>query len=109
MLVLAAFKQGLFFRSSLRIVRFLQSFGTIFCLGLQRNAVRLLLCCAISSHRMLLEHGRYYGLGMDALRTECNENTDGIMVWAWLLCDSNAMRTRTVLWFGHGCFVTRMQ
>ena len=34
---------------------------------------------ACSGYRMLWEHGRYYGLGMDALGT------------------------RTLFWFGHGC------
>ena len=30
---------------------------------------------------MLLEHERYYGLGMDALRPVCSWNTNVIMVW----------------------------
>ena len=34
--------------------------------------------------RMLLEHERNYGLGMDALVIECSWNTNGIMVWAWM-------------------------
>ena len=34
---------------------------------------------------MLLEHDRNYGLGMDALVSECSWNTTGIMVWAWML------------------------
>ena len=38
---------------------------------------------------MLLWFG---GLGMDALRIECNENTDVIMVW----------------WLGRGCAGDRM-
>ena len=38
-----------------------------------------------SSHRMLLEHERYYGLGMDALVTICSWNTNIMMVWAWML------------------------
>ena len=33
-----------------------------------------------SGHRMLLEHQRNYGLGMDALVTVCSWNTNGIMV-----------------------------
>ena len=37
------------------------------------------------SDRMLLEHRRYYGLGMDATVTACSWNTNVIMVWAWML------------------------
>ena len=33
------------------------------------------------SHRILLEHKRNYGLGMDALVTVFSWNTNGIMVW----------------------------
>ena len=57
---------------------------------------------------MLLEHERYYGLGMDALRPVCSWNTNVIMVWAWMLGDPYALGTRTLLWFGHGCSETRM-
>ena len=39
-----------------------------------------------SGVRMLLEHELYYGLGMDALVTECLWNTSVIMVRAWMLC-----------------------
>ena len=65
---------------------------------------------------MLLEHGRNYDLGMDALvgvcalgtRTEydlgmdalvsgCSWNTNGIMVLAWMLWLAYALRTRTEL------------
>ena len=38
-----------------------------------------------SRERMLLEHERYYGLGMDALVVVCSWNTNAIMVWAWML------------------------
>ena len=38
-----------------------------------------------SSNRMLLKHEQNYGLGMDAPVTACFWNTDGIMVWAWIL------------------------
>ena len=34
---------------------------------------------------MLLEHERYYDLGMDALVIVCSRNTNVIMVWAWML------------------------
>ena len=33
---------------------------------------------------MLLEHERYYGLGMDVLVTECFWNTNVPVVWAWM-------------------------
>ena len=36
-----------------------------------------------SGNRMLLEHERYHGLGMDALATLCSWNTNVIMIWAW--------------------------
>ena len=61
-----------------------------------------------SGHRMLLEHERNYGLGMDALVTVCFWNTNGIMVWAWMLWSPYALGTRTELWFGHGCSGHRM-
>ena len=56
-----------------------------------------------SGHRMLLEHERNYGLGMDVLVTICSWNANGIMVWAWMLWSSDALGTLTELWFGHGC------
>ena len=34
---------------------------------------------------MLLERERNYDLGMDALGTVCSWNTNGIMIWAWML------------------------
>ena len=44
---------------------------------------------ARSGDRMLLQHERNYGLGMDALvmlrGPVCSWNTNGIMVWAWML------------------------
>ena len=61
-----------------------------------------------SGHRMLLEHERNYGLGMDALVTVCSWNTNGIMVWAWMLWSPYALGTRTELWLGHGCCGQRM-
>ena len=39
-------------------------------------------CCG---RRMLLEHERNFGLGMDALVSVCSWNTNGILVWAWML------------------------
>ena len=38
-----------------------------------------------SGHRMLLEHKRNYGLGMDALVTVCSWNTSKITVSTWML------------------------
>ena len=74
-----------------------------------------------SGHRVLLEHERNDGLGMDALVAVCLEheqnaglgmdalviesfwNMNGIMVWAWMLWSPSALGTRTEFWFGHGC------
>ena len=39
----------------------------------------------VSGERMLLEHERYYGLGMDALVSVCSWNANIMMVWAWML------------------------
>ena len=52
---------------------------------------------------MLLEHDRYYGLGMDSLAIVCSWNTNRIMVWAWMLWSSYVLGTRSLLWLGHGC------
>ena len=51
-----------------------------------------------SGHRMLWEHERDYGLGMDAMVSVCSGNTNGIMVRAWMLWSAYALRTRTALW-----------
>ena len=56
-----------------------------------------------SGHRMLWEHERDSGLGMDALVIVRSGNTNEILVWAWMLWSSYALGTRTRLWFGHGC------
>ena len=61
-----------------------------------------------SGHRMLLEHERNYGLGMDALVSGCSRNTNVNMVWAWMLWSPYALGTRTELWFWHGCSGHRM-
>ena len=61
-----------------------------------------------SAERMLSEHDRNYGLGMDALVTVCSSNTNGSMVWAWMLWSAYALPTRTEVWFGHGCSGQRM-
>ena len=63
---------------------------------------------------MLMEHKRNYALGMDALVrnyalgmdasvTVCSWNTNGIMLWAWMLWSPYALGTRTELCFGHEC------
>ena len=57
---------------------------------------------------MLFEHERYHGLGMDALVIVCSWSTNVFMVWARMLWSSYALRTRTLLWFGHGCSGHRM-
>ena len=57
---------------------------------------------------MLLEHERKYDLGLDALVSGCSWNTNGIMIWAWMLWSPYALGTRTELWFGHGCSGHRM-
>ena len=61
-----------------------------------------------SGHRMLLEHERYHGLGMDALVIVFSRSTSAIMVWARMLWSSYDLRTQTFLWFGHGCSGHRM-
>ena len=61
-----------------------------------------------SGQRMLLEHERDSGLGMDALVSVCSWNTNEIMVWAWMLWSAYALGTRARLWFGHGCSFRRM-
>ena len=57
---------------------------------------------------MLWEHDFYYGLGIDALVSVRSGNVNVIMVWAWMLWSAYALGTRTLLWFGHGCFGQRM-
>ena len=78
-----------------------------------------------SGHHMLLEHERYYGLGMDALVIVCSWNTNvtivwawmlessyafgtGALSWAWMLWSSHAFGTRTLFWFGHAWSGHRM-
>ena len=58
--------------------------------------------------RMLLKHERNYGLGMHAAVSVCTWNTNGIMVWAWMLWSSDALGTRAESWFVHGCCGERM-
>ena len=63
-------------------------------------------CCG---HRMLLEHERNYGLGLDALVTVCFWNTNGIMLSAWMLLSPDGLGKRTESWFAHGCSGHRMR
>ena len=58
---------------------------------------------ACSGDRMLLQHQRNYGLGMDALGTRTE-------LWFVHGCcrAPYALGTRTELWFGHGCSGDRM-
>ena len=46
---------------------------------------RTLLWCGhgCTGHRVLVDHERYYGVGMDALVTVCSWTTNVIMGWAW--------------------------
>ena len=54
-----------------------------------------------SGYRMLLEHERYYGLGMDALVIVCSEHER--YYGLGMVGLSYALGTRTLLWFGRGC------
>ena len=56
---------------------------------------------ACSGYRMLWEHGRYYGLGMDALVILCSWNMNVMTAWAWMQWFSHTLETRTLSWFGH--------
>ena len=49
-----------------------------------------------------------HSLGKDALVTVCFWNTDGIMVCAQMLCQLQALGTRTEIWFGNECSGDRM-
>ena len=51
-----------------------------------------------SGNRRRLEQERYHGLGMGAVATVCSRNTNVIMVWAWMLWQPYALRTRTLSW-----------
>ena len=56
-----------------------------------------------AGHRVLADHERHYGLGMDALVTVCSWTTNVIMVWARMHWSPCVRGPRTLLWFGHGC------
>ena len=45
-----------------------------------------------SGQRMLLKHDGNYGLGMDAPVTLCSWNTNGNMVWAWMLWSAHSSK-----------------
>ena len=46
--------------------------------------------------------------GTKALVTVCFWHTNRIMAWAWMLWSPQALGTRTLSWFGHGCSGHRM-
>ena len=52
-----------------------------------------------SGYRMHWEHECSCGLRMDAPVIGCTRNTSVIRVWAWMPWLSDALRTRTLLWF----------
>ena len=49
------------------------------------------------------KHGRYHGLGMDALANEWAGSMDVIMVWAWMHWPVSGLVACGLSWFGHGC------
>ena len=55
---------------------------------------------------MLLEHERNYGLGMDAVVLVCSLNTNGIMVWAWMLCNGMLLEHERNYGLGMDALVT---
>ena len=56
-----------------------------------------------TGHRVLVDHERYHGLGMDALATVFSWTTNVIMIWACMHWSPCARGPRTSLWFGQGC------
>ena len=74
----------------------------------ERNIEELWFGHRCTGSRMLLEHERTYGLSMKTLVSECSWNTNGIMIWAWMLWLAYALGTQKELWFGHGCSGGRM-
>ena len=54
------------------------------------------------------EQERHYFLGMDAVLSICTRKTNVIRVWAWILWLSDALRRRTLSWFGLGSSGYRM-
>ena len=56
------------------------------CTGNRMLATRTLIWFGhgCTGNCMLSKHERYYGVGMDALVTECSRNTNVIMAWAWM-------------------------
>ena len=52
--------------------------------GTQSNLNIIMVSAWMLGDRMLLEHERYYGLGMDALVTMCSWNTNVVLVWTWM-------------------------
>ena len=52
---------------------------------------------------MLSEFKWNYDLGIDALLTVCSRNTNGNMIWAWMLWSSYILPIRMEIWFGYRC------
>ena len=68
--------------------------------------MHVLVCTLLESFRPLPVGAS--GLSLDALVTVCSWNTNGIMVWAWMLWSPYACGTPAEVCFGHGCFGHRM-
>ena len=77
------------------------------CFGYRTHSV-LWFGHGCSGYRMHWEHARYCGLRMDALVIGCTQNTNVLVVKAWMRWLSDALRTRTLSWFEHGCSGYRM-
>ena len=99
---------------------------------MQSNLNVIMVSAWMLGDRMLSEHERYYGLGMDALVTMCSWNTNVVLVWAWMRGErrllehegtrkllsmvwawmlwtaAGALGTRPLLWFGQRCTGDRM-
>ena len=56
--------------------------------------------------RMLLEHERHYGLGMDALFSRCSWNKHVVLVSAWMLQKSNTLEPERYYGMGMDALVT---
>ena len=49
------------------------------------------------------EDERCWGLRIDTMVNVCIRNTNVNMAWTWMLWFWDALGTRTILWYGHGC------
>ena len=57
---------------------------------------------------MRSEEERCWGLRVDTMVNVCIRNTNVNMAWTWMLWFWDALGTRTILWYGHGCPGFRM-